>query len=134
MAAPGPKYWCSGSLRIMDAPHLHEDISFILGEPSESHVIGEEDPDRPGKLWRNSIWILKTPISERNEIHEHLRWLCEFLQPYESDLHGWISAGARIDLYFSYACNDDHRGFGVPGDLLGIFSRLRIPLEVSIMT
>lgn len=118
----------------MDAPHLHKCISGILGEPTESHLIGEEDSERPGKFRRNSIWILSTPISEKNEIHEHLRWLCEFLQPHEDHLLRWISEGARIDLYFSYSCNDSHRGFGIPGDLLAVFPRLHIPMEVSIMT
>jgi hypothetical protein len=134
MAAPGPKYWCHGLLRIMDAPHLHEEIILTLGEGDECHRKGDEIPDRPGKTWGNDICLLETKISERHEIPEHLNWLCDFIRPHEDKIRRWISEGARVDLYFSYACNDDHRGFSIPGDSLSIFSRLNISFEVSIMT
>lgn len=118
----------------MDAAHLHEEICATLGSGSECHKNGDEDPDRPGQVWRNDIWLLETPISERHEIPEHLRWFCDFLEPHEETLRRWMSQGARVDLYFSYACNDNHRGFEIPGDLLSIFSRLNILFAVSIMT
>ncbi len=118
----------------MDAPHLHEEIMLALGEGDECHRKGDDIPEEPGKTWKNDIWFIKTPISERDEIPEHLKWLCEFIQPHEDKIQRWISEGARVDLYFSYACNDNHRGFCISGDRLSVFSRLNIPFEISIMT
>jgi hypothetical protein len=118
----------------MNAPHLHEEIVALLGHGTECHCKGDEHPNRPGRHWGNDIWIQDSRVPERNEIADHLRWLSDFIRPHEPVLQAWIKQGARIDLYFSYCCNEDHRGFGIPGDLLGVFSRLKIPLEVSIMT
>jgi hypothetical protein len=102
---------------MMDASHLHEEIIAILGPGSECHAAGDDIPERPGMTWKNDIWIQETPIPQRNEISEHLRWLCNFIKPHEDFILSWIAQGAKVDLYFSYSCNDDHRGFGIPGEL-----------------
>ena len=128
------KYWFEASLRIMDAPYLHEEIVSILGAGTESHKRGDIVPDQPDKKWSNSIWLIVAPIAEDHDISEHLQWIINFVSPHEDHLKKWMMAGAHIDIYVSYACNDEHRGFGLNPDLLAIFPKLGIRFEVSIMT
>jgi hypothetical protein len=73
-------------------------------------------------------------LPKAKQIHEHLKWLSDFLTPHEPAIARWISQGAKVDLFFSYSCSEDDRGFGVPGKSLGIFHRLDIPFEVSVVT
>ena len=129
-----PKFWFNGSMRIMDAPNLHDEIIQVLGEGSECHKKGSPLPKNKNRKWPNDIWLINTPIPEEMDIAEHLKWLCEFVQPYEEQIKEWIEQGAQIDFYFSYCCDHDHCGFGLPADLLDIFPRLGIRMEVSIMT
>ena len=116
----------------MDAPELHGEISLTLGDPTECHHRGEEKYDRPGRYWSNDIWVVNSPLPERSEIHDHLGWLCDFVEPHEDKLRIWMSSGARIDMFFTYSCSDEVRGFGVSPELLSVFSRLGIRMEVSI--
>ena len=118
----------------MDAPHLHEEIEALLGDGTDNHKQGDPVPDREGKIWKNDIWLIETPIPEEEDIAEHLRWLVNFVLPHEDRIKEWISRGARADFYFSYCCDHDHCGFGLPPDLLEVFPRLGIRFEVSIMT
>jgi hypothetical protein len=118
----------------MDAPHLHDEIIAILGEGTDHHKKGDPVPARDGKHWKNDIWMIETPISEQEDISEHLRWLVGYIEPHEEQIKSWISRGARADFYFSYCCDHDHCGFGLPPDLLDVFPRLGLRLAVSIMT
>jgi len=112
-------FWFSASLRIHGAPHLHPEIIATLGS---------------GEKWPNDIWLLSSEVPEMQDISDHLRWIVDFLQPFEADILRWTSQGATADIYMSYCCDEDHQGFGLPPDLLAIFSRLNLRLEVSIMT
>lgn len=118
----------------MDVPELHDEIRTVLGEETYSHCSGDEDLDHPGRIWENSIWIIETPIPDCSEIEDHLRWFNDFLSPHEEEIKNWIQQGVKIDLYFSYASDRNHCGFGLPPNLMEIFSNLGIRFEVSIMT
>jgi hypothetical protein len=134
MESPDPVFRCGGSFRVMNAPQLHDEIEKALGPATHSHTAGSEKVERPGKFWKNDIWILDSPLPKERQIHEHLKWLSDFLTPHEPVIARWISQGAKVDLFFSYSCSDNGRGFGVPGKYLGIFDRLDIPFEVSVAT
>lgn len=127
-------FWFSASFRIHGAPHLHPEIIATLGSGDECHKKGDAVPDRPGEKWPNDIWLLSSEVPEMQDISDHLRWIVDFLQPFEADILRWTSQGATADIYMSYCCDEDHQGFGLPPDLLAIFSRLNLRLEVSIMT
>lgn len=128
------KFWCGASLRIMNVPQWHQEASDVLGAPSYCHSIGDVDPDRTGRRWKNSIWMRQASVPEERELHEHLAWIVEYASPHEAFLRKLIGEGARIDIYMSYACNDDHRGFGFDAKHLELFVRLGIRMEVSVMT
>jgi hypothetical protein len=134
LESPTPKFWFSASLRIMNAPERHEEITSRMGQPSHCHTKGDSDPDRAGKLWKNSIWYRESPLPEQQDIGDHLAWVADFAAPHEDYLRQLIADGARIDIYMSYCSDHDHCGFGLDPKHLEIFVRLGIRFEVSVMT
>jgi hypothetical protein len=127
-------FWFSASFRIKGASHLHPEIISKLGQGDECHKKGDVIPKCPDKKWSRDVWLIKSPIPEEQDISDHFRWVVDFIYPFEDDIRRWISEGATADIYMSYCCDDDHCGFGLPPELLAVFSRLDLRLEVSIMT
>lgn len=127
------KHWFRATLRIKDAPHLHEDIKRILGEGTECHKRGDPVPNKPGKRWSNDIWIVRARTPDEAEPTEHLKWIAEFVRPHEEQIKQWAENGAKIDIYLSYACSNEHTGFGLSPEALSMFVRINVPLEVSIV-
>jgi hypothetical protein len=77
---------------------------------------------------------MSAPVAEEEDIAKHLGWVSSFASEHEKYLKELISKGAEMDIYMSYACSEDHRGFGLDPHLLEIFPKLGIRLEVSVMT
>lgn len=127
------KHWFKATLRIKGASHLHDEIKLILGDGTECHKRGDPVPTKPGKHWSNDIWIINAPIPEDAEPSEHLKWIEDFIHPHEDQIKQWAGNGAKVDVYLSYACSCQHHGFGLPAEVLGMFVRLNIPLEVSVV-
>jgi hypothetical protein len=88
----------------------------------------------PLRKWRNSIWIITAPVAEGEDIAKHLGWISNFANANEAYLRSLIARDTNIDIYMSYACTDDHRGFGIAPELLEIFPKLGIRFEMSVMT
>ncbi|MBI2516616.1 MAG: DUF4279 domain-containing protein [Opitutae bacterium] len=132
--SPKPKFWSGASLRIHDAPELHDEISARLGPPSASHKKGELRSPTSKRPWPNDIWMKDSPLPERRDIGEHLAWIAKFARPHSAYLRRLIRRGARIDIYLSYRCDHDHCGIGLAPEHLEIFTRLGIRMEVSILT
>jgi hypothetical protein len=124
----------SACLRIKDVPHLHAEIIDQLGPGTENHKEGDVRQLEPLRKWRNSIWIMSAPVAEEEDLGKHLGWVSGFAKTHERFLRDLMSRGAKIDIYMSYACSDDHRGFGLAPELLEIFPKLGIRFEMSVMT
>ena len=129
-----PKFWFSAALRIMEVPARHAEITRRMGAATHCHAMGEPDPDRGGRLWKNSLWYRESPLPEQQDIGDHLAWIGDFATPHEDYLRQLIAEGARIDIYVSYCSDHDHCGFGLDPRHLDILVRLGIRLEVSVMT
>ena len=129
-----PKFWFNASLRIHDAPDLHDEITARLGTPTEYHKKGDERTPKSKRPWPNDIWMRNSPLPERRDIGEHLAWVAEFARPHATYLRRLIRRGVRIDIYMTYCCDHEHCGFGLAPEHLDIFTRLGIRMEVSIMT
>ncbi len=127
-------YWFKATLRVKGVPHLHEEIKSILGPGTECHKQGDPVPDKPGKKWKNDIWLLNAPVPETDDINNHIGWIVDFASPFQSHMSGWKRAGATLDVYVAYACDENHRGFGLSSETLLKFAGLNMPLEFSILT
>ena len=109
-------------------------ITDILGSATHMHECGDLKPESPQARWKNSIWFVDSPLPEENDVRAHLEWLITWLAPDIVFVRDLVSKGVALDVYVSYSCNDDHRGFRLEASQLEFFGELKIPLEISIMT
>lgn len=134
--APPAQFWFAAALRIMDAPDLHDELTSLLGPPTYSHRKGElNDSPQATRPWQNSIWSVESPLPEQRDLGEHLGWIADFALPHADYLRDLIARrAARVDIYMSYHCSEDHRGIGLDPERLEVFVRLGVRFELSIMT
>ncbi len=126
-------YYRKVCCRIMNVPHLHEEITSRLRVlPNEQHKRG--DPRRNSKqAWPNDIWILESPLRSTSSFDRHLEWLSKHLLPHYDFLHGLRKRGAGIDIFLSYT-GPNGSGFDLSPQSIRILSELGIPLAVSVCT
>jgi hypothetical protein len=125
-------YAHSATLRILDAPDLHEEITLKTGmQPSHAHKIGEEKT--PGAAWDNSIWMLESPLGPQAEISEHLEWLWRQVRPHVSYFKGLKTSGVKLDIFCGFRTDTDTGGFSIEPSALAIVTELQIPIEVSVI-
>ena len=127
-------FWSRACLRIMDVPEMHDEIIENLGQGTFHHKAGDIRLTVPLRRWKNNIWCIEAPVPKNMEIHHHLKWVSDFALKNESYLKSLKARDARIDIYMSYACDEDHRGFGLDPELLEVFVRLGIRFEMSVLT
>lgn len=128
------RFWFGATLRIMDVPESHSLITEAMGAPTHAHIVGEANPDRPGEVWKNSIWFVDSPCPEGQDIGVHLDWVMAYARPHREFLTELIRGGARVDVFLSYCCNEDHRGFRLDPHHMAFFSSLQMPFEISVLT
>jgi Domain of unknown function (DUF4279) len=127
------KYLYDASLRIMDVPSKHEEITATLGiQPTKCHKAGDINP-KINKPWKNSIWAIDSPLPKDVDFNKHLRWIAELIAPHETFLRNLKDQGARMDLYCGYMTDSIHSGFVVDAESLVLPARLGISFGVSVM-
>lgn len=113
---------------------MHNEISNKTGiKPSECHCIGDMAHIKSGRKWENDIWILKSPLSEEEDLTKHLKWLCKSIEPHFDYFKELIDKGIKIDVFCGYRSDCDHAGFSIKPEALEVFHTLKIPLEVSVI-
>jgi hypothetical protein len=129
--AKKPKFCFSASLRVMDAPELHDEIEVVTGlKPSHAHLKGDKKP-RTSSTWDNDIWILQSPLNEKAELTDHLNWLWNTIKPHSDYFKELLQKGRKVDVFCGYRSDSDNAGFIVQPDALEIFASLNIPFQVS---
>ena len=131
-----PVFRFSASLRIMEAGHLHDEISRKTGiAPTQSHQAG--DLAFPGtkitKVRKQSLWCLSSPLDRSLELTAHLEWLWEKISLYADYFRSLVEGGIRMDVFCGYRANSDTAGFSIKPRALRIVHELQIPLEVSVI-
>jgi hypothetical protein len=127
------KYLFRVSLRIMDVPNKHEEITATLGiQPSICHKTGDINT-KTNKSWTNNIWAIDSPLSEDTDFNNHLHWIANLIESHEAFLHNLKKEGARMDLYCGYKTDSIHSGFVVKAESLMPFTRLGISFGVTVM-
>jgi len=130
-----PYFAYSAGLRVMNAPHLHDEITRQTGiNPTHSHK--KEDIRHPkliNERWENDIWQLKSPLSKGAKLSEHLCWLKDKILPHSAYFKKLIKDGIEIDIFCGYRSDCDHAGLSVTPDALELFTVLGIKMELSII-
>ncbi len=129
-----PYFSYSASLRVKNAPELHDEISDFTGlEPSECHYRGDIANLNSGRKWNNDIWTYKSNLSESNDLTDHLIFLWNAIEPYSDYFKTLIDKGVDIDVFCGYSSDCDHAGLSIKPEAFEIFQKLKIPFELSII-
>jgi len=125
-------YAHSASLRVMDAPELHDEITRKTGiEPSHCHKKGEAR--LPNGTWENSIWMIESPLGPEAEMSAHLQWLWQQVAPQVSVFKELKASGVALDVFCGFRTDTDTGGFSNQPKALSIVTELEIPIEVSVI-
>jgi hypothetical protein len=74
--------WSKAGLRIFSETLSPSEIAEILGlEATKTHIKGTLKSSRVRLVWPTSLWLLNSPLSDRNDMADHLRFLLDLLEP-----------------------------------------------------
>ena len=121
----------SASIRIKNAPNLHDDISKRL---TPSHVHRKGDQRYKENTWDNDIWIMKSPLPDETELVEHILWIWEQVKPHVSYFARLKNSGVDIDLFCKFTTDSDQDGFSIDSRVYEFLYQLQIDIECSIIT
>jgi hypothetical protein len=129
-----PYFAYSASLRIMEVPDKHSEITQVLGvEPDVCHKVGDVANEKTGRLWENNIWSVRSPLPETRDLDHHLKWLSKLVLPHEEYIRALMKEGADVDVFCGYRSDCDHCGFDVKPKSLELFVRLGVRMAVSVI-
>lgn len=99
-------------------------------EPTHTHHRGE-----PGMLREPlpfDMWMLKSPLSERDELELHLVWLADRLLPHKQYISS-LSKNFKVDIYCYKTCYTEQASLTLSPHALVIFTELSRALCVSLI-
>ena len=129
-----PYFAFSATLRIKNAPHIHKEFERKTGLcPSHVHSKGDIANAKSGRVWKNDIWMLDSPLPEEDELTKHILWLKDMLEPHMKYILELKKRGVDIDIFCGYRSDCDNAGFNIMPNALKLFIDLDIPVEFSVI-
>jgi hypothetical protein len=98
--------------------------------PTHTHHRGE-----PGMLREPlpfDMWMLKSPLTERDELELHLVWLADRLLPHKEYISS-LSKNFKVDIYCFKTCYTEQASLTLSPRALKIFTELSRELCVSLI-
>jgi hypothetical protein len=121
----------TASIRITGEKLDLEAISSVLNiKPTHVHKKG--DLDMTKEKYRQDMWLLTSPLSQKKSLDLHLKWLEKKLKPYYGYLVK-LKSRAKIDIFCSYTSCDQLSGFSLSSTALSIFTELDVKMEISLI-
>jgi hypothetical protein len=126
-----PSYFAfSVTLRVHGKDMPFDEITSRLGvTPTHQHREGERGRPK-ARPYPTDAWHFTAPLSEEEELTNHLRALWKLVEPHVDYL---LSLNAKVDVFCGYRSNNGSAGFQVESDALEIFSALQVPFSVSVI-
>lgn len=111
-----------------------ERISSILGlQATYTHVAGQLRPGpRFCNPWKESLWLLESPLDESEAVAAHLTWLLDILEPLHDKLNALQKEGCVMDLFLGVFRNQDQGTYVVPNKLLLAAGDLGLSLVLDV--
>lgn len=95
-----------------------EEIEAVLGlQASRTHRKGEQRSTRNKLVWRESAWLLNSPIDKGRSLPEHLQWLLDAIEP-KIDVIRSLSAHCKIDVFCGCSSEGGQFGFTLSETML----------------
>jgi hypothetical protein len=122
--------WAHASFRIFGETLQPEEIGVALGlVASRSHVKGQQRSDRNKAAWRESAWLLQSPLVDKNMV-DHITWLLDALEP-KVDVIKKLSREYRIDFFCGFG-SGGQGGFTLDSLTLQRIADFGIPLHLDL--
>src|SRR5947208_1337766 len=91
--------WSSASIRVFGETLRPEDVGAALGlQATRMHHKGELRGRDHKVVWRESAWLIKSPLGKDRDLPEHLDWLLNAVEP-KLDVIRSLSEKYRVDLF-----------------------------------
>jgi hypothetical protein len=128
-----PNYFgYSATLRIFGDSLDFDDITLTLGvPPTRSHRKGDRRGPR-SPPYKHDMWMLSPGLPEQRPLAEHIDTLWAAIRHSEEYLRR-LKTIATVDVFLGYRSNVDTAGVEIPYPSLEMFTRLEIPLGLSII-
>jgi len=124
--------WFRASVAVWGKTLQPDAISAALGiKPTRARILGEARSAGSQLHWKDSLWMLESPLSETCDPVEHLTWLLELLEPKASILKD-IAGEYRVELFCGFASENGQGGFTLSVELLGRLAHLGIPVTLDL--
>jgi Domain of unknown function (DUF4279) len=112
-----------------------ENISRLLAlKPTRTHLRGESR-SRHGKAaelsWKESLWLLQSPLDASGDPAEQLKWLLDVLEP-KSSLIKTLAKDYQLDLFCGFSSASGQGGFKLDANTLRRLADLGIPLTLDL--
>ena len=124
--------WSRASLRIFGDTLQPEEIGSALGlQATHTHLKGELLSPKHTTVRRESGWLIQSPLSERSDMVDHLKWLLDSLEP-KRDVVRELSRRYRIDLFCGFSSGSGQGGFTLDSATLARIAELGVPLALDL--
>src|SRR2546428_304003 len=95
--------WSRACMRIFGETLQPEAIEAKLGiKATRTHLKGQRRSPGRAALWRESLWLLQSPLSEVHNLAEHLKWILDPLET-QLDVIRTLAAEYRVDLMCGFS-------------------------------
>ncbi len=124
--------WSGASLRIFGGTLQPEEIGSALGlKATHTYLKGELLSPAHASVRQESGWLLQSPLSNRSDMVEHLKWLLDSLEP-KRDVIRELSGKYRVDLFCGFASMNGQGGFTLDSVTLARLAELGVPLGLDL--
>jgi hypothetical protein len=82
-------------------------------------------------IWRESAWILSSPLDKSENLSAHVKWLLDRLEP-KADIVRALCAKYRVDIFCGFSSGSGQGGFTLDPETLGRLAMLRIPVGFDL--
>ena len=124
--------WTRASLRIFGEDLVPDEISSRLDlRPTQTHLRGQRKSERVSLAWKDSMWLLQSPLGTEEDLPRHLEWLLGKLEP-KAGIVNEISAKFKMDFFCGFSSDNGQGGFTLSTELLRRLADIGIPITLDL--
>jgi hypothetical protein len=136
----GDDKWWRATLSIFSVTLTPQEISERLGlQPTRTHKQGQprgfrrkDGSTSPSVVWKDSAWLLTSPLKPDRNLMEHVRWLLEKIEPKADIIKALSSDCTGIRFFCGFSSGNGQGGFVLEADTLSRISRLGLNIVLDL--
>ncbi len=124
--------WSRVGLRIVSDKLEPANISKQLSlKPTRTHLKGSLRSAHHKAVWPSSLWLLNSPLSDQNDMADHIKYFVGLLEPRVYALEA-LTANCEIDLFCGFSSGNGQGGFVIDPHTLSRLAALKIPVVFDL--